>query len=45
MTDNDSINIFCLEDYVFTATDTNFMYRIDPYTLETKDKVRTLLKL
>ncbi|KAF4517703.1 hypothetical protein B566_EDAN013381, partial [Ephemera danica] len=38
MTDNDAINIFTLEDEVYVATETNWLHRIDPKTLNTCEK-------
>ncbi|KAL0275228.1 UNVERIFIED_CONTAM: hypothetical protein PYX00_003154 [Menopon gallinae] len=39
LTDSDAINIFRLEDSIFAATETNYMRRIDPYSLETREKI------
>ncbi|XP_069470373.1 carotenoid-cleaving dioxygenase, mitochondrial-like isoform X2 [Ambystoma mexicanum] len=38
-TDNGNINYACYKGDYYVSTETNFMYRVDPNTLETKDKV------
>ncbi|XP_042873992.1 beta,beta-carotene 15,15'-dioxygenase-like [Penaeus japonicus] len=39
MTDNASNNAFCVEDQVFVASETCFVRKVDPVTLETREKV------
>ncbi|XP_037795664.1 beta,beta-carotene 15,15'-dioxygenase-like [Penaeus monodon] len=39
MTDNASNNAFCVEDQVFVASETCFVRRVDPATLDTREKV------
>ncbi|XP_068208769.1 beta,beta-carotene 15,15'-dioxygenase-like [Palaemon carinicauda] len=39
MTDNCSNTVTCIEDNVFVATETCFIRRVDPVTLDTKEKV------
>lgn len=39
LTDNNSINIFTLEDAVYVASETNYLRRVDVETLATQEKV------
>lgn len=39
MTDNASSNVMSIDDQVFVSSETCFMRRVDPITLETKEKV------
>ena len=39
MTDNDSVNIYPVADQLYAATETKFIRRVDPNSLETGEKV------
>ena len=39
MTDNDSVNIYPVADQLYAATETKYIRRIDPNSLETGEKV------
>lgn len=39
LTDSDSVNLFRIEDSIYVATETNYIRRIDPFSLESKEKV------
>ena len=44
VTDNASSNVLVLEDEVYVTSETCFLRRINPTTLETKEKVRNSSK-
>lgn len=39
MTDNASSSVMCMEDQVFVSSETCYIRRVDPATLDTKEKV------
>ena len=43
LSDNDNINLYQIGEDIVATTESNFIHKIDPITLDTKDRVCLLL--